>query len=1159
MPLRIRFPSSVVLGLCLLGLPLVSLADSLRPVDPAMSTTTASAPVVVGAGLDLSVTALQARVKKLQASEATPDDSTTEAIRLYSDAIDQLELASEWKQRSDALARLQREGARMLEATRRDVEAWSKQVPATVSGQLSRSELEGLLAETDARLSVVRKGLLEVDAEQSQLGERRLTLPAEIATVGAVREGLLGELGLPPLPTGSIESTLAHRALALATRKATADQAGALELEMATYEIRRELLAARRDLLKRKSETYVSSVSELQAALASRRVREAEAAAADARADQASLARVHPVLGSLAEENAKLTGQRTGPDGLSAKMDAATRELSSVSDQLQRLEERSKGVRQKVAAAGLTDAIGMLLRKEREELGSVERVRAELRVRHDQIAAVQLQALNLEDSLRALPALESEVDVILKTQGDTIAAADHLHVETSARNVLEARRASLEALLRDTNSYFATLVDLDAKESELVRVLDDYRAFLDQHVLWIPNASMPSLVSVADWRDAALWIVDPRNHAKSAARLLSAMEAETLRFAVGLLLLASSLAYRRRLKSLYAEACALRRVDGLTGLPVPLVAVLAAVALALPGPFIARVLAWMLEAAPYPPDDFSHALAGVLRALAFPLLVAEFLRRAAGKDGPAVTFLGWPRTALALLRKQIVLGETVALPLFAISGLLDLQPEDNWSETVGRAAFCAAVAVVALGLQRLLAPKGSVVEQVVSRTDLQWMRPLLVHAARLPMLLAVLVIGIATAGYYYTSFVLVQRLWLSGLTIFLFLVANAATLRWLAARQLVSGSAVADDEAVETETPATTVAFIEKVSAEKVSAQTRSLLRLVFGMALAGGLFSVWVDVFPALRFFEKIELWQVGALVEKTVGTGDAVRFESVEVQVPVTLANLLIALFGAVLAIVGARNIPALIELALLSRLQLDRGLRYAIATVTRYAVFLAGAVVALNNLGVEWSNVQWLVAAVSVGLGFGLQEIFGNFVSGLIVLFERPVRVGDQVTIGGVTGIVARIEMRATTIVDLDRKELIVPNKELITGTLVNWTLADTMVRLVIPLGVAYGSDVAAVTRILLEVAKQSPMVLENPPPMAFFLRFGESSLDFELRVFLGHPDALGSTRHELLTQIERRLRAASIGIPFPQRDLHLRSVDDSAAAALAPGPREKAERS
>jgi len=142
-------------------------------------------------------------------------------------------------------------------------------------------------------------------------------------------------------------------------------------------------------------------------------------------------------------------------------------------------------------------------------------------------------------------------------------------------------------------------------------------------------------------------------------------------------------------------------------------------------------------------------------------------------------------------------------------------------------------------------------------------------------------------------------------------------------------------------------------------------------------------------------------------------------------------------------AKNIPGLLEIVVLQKLPIDTGGRFAVTAIARYLITVVGVVVAFGAIGVGWSKVQWLVAAISVGLGFGLQEIFANFVSGLMLLFERPIRIGDVVTVGGITGTVTRIRIRATTITDWDRKELVIPNKEFITGQVVNWTLSDAMV--------------------------------------------------------------------------------------------------------------------
>src|SRR5690606_33943584 len=219
---------------------------------------------------------------------------------------------------------------------------------------------------------------------------------------------------------------------------------------------------------------------------------------------------------------------------------------------------------------------------------------------------------------------------------------------------------------------------------------------------------------------------------------------------------------------------------------------------------------------------------------------------------------------------------------------------------------------------------------------------------------------------------------------------------------------------------------------------------------------------------------------------------------MVPISLADALGALFIIVVALLLAGNLPGLLEVSVLSRLQLAQGSAYAITTLLSYIIVGVGFVSMLGTLGVSWDKLQWLVAALSVGLGFGLQEIFANFVSGLIILFERPLRIGDTVTIGNVSGTVSRIHIRATTITDFDRKEMIVPNKAFITGELTNWSLSDTITRVTVKVGVAYGSDLELTRKLLLQIADDNPRVLKDPAPLVFLLAFGASTLDHELRV-------------------------------------------------------------
>jgi potassium efflux system protein len=256
--------------------------------------------------------------------------------------------------------------------------------------------------------------------------------------------------------------------------------------------------------------------------------------------------------------------------------------------------------------------------------------------------------------------------------------------------------------------------------------------------------------------------------------------------------------------------------------------------------------------------------------------------------------------------------------------------------------------------------------------------------------------------------------------------------------------------------------------------------------------------------------------------------------------VASLLIAAFIIALTWIAVRNIPGLLEMTVLERLRIDAPGRFAFSTLARYAIIVVGLVSASSTIGIGWAKVQWLATAMTFGLAFGLQEIFANFIAGLIILFERPVRVGDMVTIESVTGVVSRIRIRATTITDSDRKEFIVPNKEFITGRTLNWTLSDTINRIVINVGLAYGSDTELAREILLKAAQEHPAVLRDPAPSASFEEFGDTSLRLVLRCFL--PNLTERTRviHELHTAINRSLAAHGIEISPPPAEPHPKST-------------------
>jgi small-conductance mechanosensitive channel len=271
----------------------------------------------------------------------------------------------------------------------------------------------------------------------------------------------------------------------------------------------------------------------------------------------------------------------------------------------------------------------------------------------------------------------------------------------------------------------------------------------------------------------------------------------------------------------------------------------------------------------------------------------------------------------------------------------------------------------------------------------------------------------------------------------------------------------------------------------------------------------------------------------------------------VEITLDRVIVAAVAIYLTFLLSWALRAFARSQVYPRWELERGVGDSMNSLLHYVLIVFGLFVGLGALGVELQNFAILAGALGIGIGFGLQNIVNNFVSGLILLFERPVRVGDTVVIDEEFGMIQKIGLRSTKVLRVDQSEVIVPNADLVSEKVVNWTLTTQVARLVIPVGVAYGTDPARVLKIVTEVAAAHPDVLPDPPPLSLFIGFGESSLDFEIRVWVEAFEKRLPVRSDILTEIARRFADEKIEIPFPQRDLHVRSVAREVVEQLGRG--------
>lgn len=561
------------------------------------------------------------------------------------------------------------------------------------------------------------------------------------------------------------------------------------------------------------------------------------------------------------------------------------------------------------------------------------------------------------------------------------------------------------------------------------------------------------------------------------------------------------------------------------------------VLLALPLPIVLAVLAYPLLNA----DEaslFVESVGGALWVLARWLFLFEFVRQLIRPEGLAAAHFQWRISALAAVRRWLPL-LYLQLPGAFVFILVWREGNDFHSGILGRATFILVAFLFLLFCVRMFSPKLGVTQCEEGEQPFwyqRWNRILFWAAVLIPASLLLLSFN----GYSFSAMEVMVLLYQTITYGFFIFILDQVLIRWFSVleRKLAYARAVAKRDVLrkakeqQEEAAATgdSVPEIEmpKLDVATISEQNRALLRVVSFALFAIVCYWSWQDFFQAIQIFQEIKLW------DYTVPTDIGTETRSV------TLETLLVAVLALMLTYAGVKNLPGLIEVLILQRFNLDMGLRFAVTTTARYLVIMLGIMAVSGMIGLDWSKLGWLVAALGVGLGFGLQEIFANFISGLIILFERPIRIGDTVTINNLSGTVSQIRMRATTITDWDQKELIIPNKTFVTSQFINWTLSDNTTRVVIKVGVAYGSDTELVTRTLLEVGRRHEVVLKEPAPTAFFLGFGASSLDFELRVFVASFSKRLVLIHDLHMEIDRCFREAGIEIAFPQLDLHVKHL-------------------
>ena len=827
----------------------------------------------------------------------------------------------------------------------------------------------------------------------------------------------------------------------------------------------------------------------------------------------ASFAQQPDVASSIAAENARLSAQvadgAKALERVSAELEALRKAKDDLAESMQQIEGRAQ-----VHALGREFA--QMLIEQRRELPAPERFAAGREARARLLAATSDANVRVERERRGLADLDAAAARRLAAAQPAGSQVQRQPVDAAAfAAALGTQRDLLARLAELQQTLVKTLREADAAARDLEKQSQAARAKLTRHLFWIP--APPSTQTVSELVPALAWTVSPANWGAAGTVLGEAIARQPFWPAIALFTAVLLFAFRRQLQralvsltpaAVTYEHYRFRHVA--TALAITL-------ALAAPGPIVLWTAATLLGSAPGAPP-FPQVLADALAGISMLLLALSAFAWLLDRRGVAVGHFGWDESSLGFAARALRRFTALFVPLMFIGALngLDHAPFAN-RESLGRLAFSVGMIVLAAFLAHLFRRKNPLMQRLRARAPRSW--AVQFHAVWFAALVAAPlgVAVLAAAGYLVAAFYFFGKMVRT-----LFLVLGAVMLYGLMALwvQVQRSHLVRlrGDEAAPAgrASGGAAAAPQPRLDVAAIGEQTRSLLDLVITLLLLGGLWWVWRDALPTLSVIGDYALWTYTETVDGK------------EVTRPLTVGHLFLAILVGAVTAVAVRNVGALLDIVLLQRLQMQADANYAIKVMARYALAAGGIVLASAILGIGWSDVQWLVAALSVGLGFGLQEIFGNLVAGLMILGERPIRIGDVVTVGDVTGTVARIRARATTVIDFDNKEVLIPNKSFITDRVINWTLSSQTTRLLLKIGVPSATDIARAQGVMLEAVRRTADVLREPGPAVFFVGFGASSLDFEIHAFVDAFDKRLRVQHEINLAVDRALREQGIKI-------------------------------
>lgn len=816
---------------------------------------------------------------------------------------------------------------------------------------------------------------------------------------------------------------------------------------------------------------------------------------------------------------------------------ALSLQLGALEDQIERVQDEQRGI--DTSLSGLNDLVNSV----REQLEWLqisnaygENLRSKLADLPNYFPLEKLES-DIVKARMAKYQYETEQDALKDTVQirNNLLSGDEITLDRAQQavldNLLKARRQLLTRLNDASDTLIQEQTRLKLLYSRQNSKIDEIREISASHLFWMPDVRPLTPAVLLGVPTALSLLLDPVNWLQLPRAIVENNPMTLTLAGLGLLVLAWCWAKLGRHLVQYSHYIA-PRIGKVTQDKFSLTSRLLVRSLlaALPLPAMVLMMRGLLDGAwQYP---FAVAVARGLGEIWFLLLALLVARHLTLEKGILILHFRWPKEPVQRVWGQFRTLLLVLIPSFFVQGMANSYQEHAFYDSLGRLAFIVGALWLLLFFARLNREKLPLTWGQADMTKPHLLHHFIWNSLMLAPLLAVL--G-SLFGYFYTSRILLRQLELSLLAGLGCLLVYYLAHRWMliqrrrlafdrakSKRAEILAQRERDEDDLSSEIP--DVVEEPELDLDTISAQSLGLVRTLLMLGFTMLVVVQWSDLNSAFSFLSSIEVWQVSSKVA------------GIEQLSAITLQDLMLTAFAFILTVVTARNLPGLMELTLLQHLSLSPGTGFALTTVSKYLVILIGALTGFSMLGIDWSKTQWLVAALSVGLGFGLQEIFANFVSGLIILFEKPIRLGDTVTIRDLTGTVTKIKTRATTIVDWDRKEIIVPNKAFITEQFINWSLSDAITRVKLRIRIGLTQEPKRVQQLLEQCVQESTLVLDTPTPEVFLIEFTDSALIYEIRLYVNNMDHRMPITHEVHSLILEKLN--QLGMPLPHQQIDIR---------------------